>query len=162
MTLNFGFSYVGLFFLLMLIIPNIVWTKNLPKDYEKYVKKENKILLAFEKTGEVLTSCIVLIFSDFNLRPWSFRSFFLVASFLLMVLYEVFWIRYFRSKKTMKDFYSSILGIPIAGATLPVLAFMLLAIYGDNIFLGIAVLLLGIGHIGIHLMHRSEATDVMP
>ena len=62
----------------------------------------------------------------------------------------------------MKDFYSSILGIPIAGATLPVLAFMLLAIYGDNIFLGIAVLLLGIGHIGIHLMHRSEATDVMP
>ena len=162
MTLNFGFSYVGLFFLLMLIIPNIVWTKNLPKDYEKYVKKENKILLAFEKTGEVLTSCIVLIFTDFNLRPWSFRSFFLVASFLLMVLYEVFWIRYFRSKKTMKDFYSSILGIPIAGATLPVLAFMLLAIYGDNIFLGIAVLLLGIGHIGIHLMHRSEATDVMP
>ena len=162
MTLNFGFSYVGLFFLLMLIIPNIVWTKNLPKDYEKYVKKENKILLAFEKTGEVLTSCIVLIFSDFNLRPWSFRSFFLVASFLLMVLYEVFWIRYFKSKKTMKDFYSSILGIPIAGATLPVLAFMLLAIYGDNIFLGIAVLLLGIGHIGIHLMHRSEATDVMP
>ncbi len=162
MTLNFGFSYVGLIFLLMLIIPNIVWTKNLPKDYEKYVKKENKILLAFEKTGEVLTSCIVLIFSDFNLRPWSFRSFFLVASFLLMVLYEVFWIRYFRSKKTMKDFYSSILGIPIAGATLPVLAFMLLAIYGDNIFLGIAVLLLGIGHIGIHLMHRSEATDVMP
>ena len=162
MTLNFGFSYVGLIFLLMLIIPNIVWTKNLPKDYEQYVKKENKILLAFEKTGEVLTSCIVLIFSDFNLRPWSFRSFFLVASFLLMVLYEVFWIRYFRSKKTMKDFYSSILGIPIAGATLPVLAFMLLAIYGDNIFLGIAVLLLGIGHIGIHLMHRSEATDVMP
>lgn len=162
MTLNFGFSYVGLIFLLMLIIPNIVWTKNLPKDYEKYVKKENKILLAFEKTGEVLTSCIVLIFTDFNLRPWSFRSFFLVASFLLMVLYEVFWIRYFRSKKTMKDFYSSILGIPIAGATLPVLAFILLAIYGDNIFLGIAVLLLGIGHIGIHLMHRSEATDVMP
>ena len=162
MTLNFGFSYVGLIFLLMLIITNIVWTKNLPKDYEKYVKKENKILLAFEKTGEVLTSCIVLIFTDFNLRPWSFRSFFLVASFLLMVLYEVFWIRYFRSKKTMKDFYSSILGIPIAGATLPVLAFILLAIYGDNIFLGIAVLLLGIGHIGIHLMHRSEATDVMP
>ena len=157
MTLNYGFSYVGLFFLLMLIIPNIVWTKNLPKDYEKYVKKENKILLAFEKTGEVLTSCIVLIFTDFNLRPWSFWSFFLVASFLLMVLYEVFWIRYFRSKKTMKDFYSSILGIPIAGATLPVLAFMLLAIYGENIFLGIAVLLLGIGHIGIHLMHRSEA-----
>ena len=37
-----------------------------------------------------------------------------------------------------------------------VLAFLLLAIYGKNIVLGIAVLILGIGHIGIHLMHRKE------
>ena len=73
-----------------------------------------------------------------------------------MILYEVFWIRYFRSEKTMKEFYSSILGIPVAGATLPVLAFLLLAIYGKNIILGIAVVILGIGHIGIHLMHRRE------
>jgi hypothetical protein len=73
-----------------------------------------------------------------------------------MIPYEVFWTRYFRSEKTMKDFYSSILGIPVAGATLPVLAFLLLAIYGKNIILGIAVVILGIGHIGIHLMHRRE------
>lgn len=56
----------------------------------------------------------------------------------------------------MKDFYSGILGIPVAGATLPVLSFMLLAIYGKNILLGAAVVILGIGHIGIHLMHRVE------
>lgn len=74
----------------------------------------------------------------------------------MMVLYEIFWIKYFRSKKTMRDFYSSILGIPVAGATLPVLAFLLLAIYGKNIILGVAVLILGIGHIGIHLMHKNE------
>ena len=80
----------------------------------------------------------------------------LVASFVLMVLYEVFWIRYFRSEKTMKDFYSSILGIPVAGATLPVLAFLLLAVYGKNVILGAAVIILGIGHIGIHLMHSRE------
>ena len=73
-----------------------------------------------------------------------------------MVLYEIYWIRYFRSEKTMQDFYSSILGIPVAGATLPVLAFLLLAIYGRNIALGVSVLILGIGHIGIHLMHRKE------
>ena len=56
----------------------------------------------------------------------------------------------------MKDFYSGILGIPVAGATLPVLSFMLLAIYGKNILLGAAVVILGIGHIGIHLIHRME------
>ena len=154
--MKFGFSYVGLIFLAMLMLPNIIWTKNQPENYEKYVVNENKVLLAFERIGEVLVSCAALIFADFNFRLWSNWSWWLVAAFALMVLYEVFWIRYFRSEKTMKDFYSSILGIPVAGATLPVLAFLLLAIYGKNIVLGIAVIILGIGHIGIHLMHRRE------
>ena len=155
-AMNFGFSYVGLVFLIMLMLPNIIWTKNQPKDYEKYVGSENKVLLAFERIGEVLVSCAALVFSDFNIQPWSGWSWWLLASFALMVLYEVFWIRYFKSEKTMKDFYSSILGIPVAGATLPVLAFLLLAVYGKNFILGGAVLILGIGHIGIHLMHRRE------
>lgn len=73
--MNFGFSYVGLIFLAMLMLPNIIWTKNQPKDYIKYVANENKVLLA---------------------------------------------------------------------------------VYGKNIVLGVAVLILGIGHIGIHLMHKKE------
>ena len=155
-TMHFGFSYVGLIYLVMLMLPNILWTKNQPKDYDKYARNENKILLALERIGEVLVSCAAVIFSDFNINPWSPWSLWLVASFVLMVLYEVFWIRYFRSEKTMKDFYSSILGIPVAGATLPVLAFLLLAVYGKNVILGAAVIILGIGHIGIHLMHSRE------
>ena len=73
-----------------------------------------------------------------------------------MVLYEIYWIRYFKSNKTMKDMYSSILGIPVAGATLPVLSFLTLGIYGKNIFLIISVIILAIGHIGIHLNHKKE------
>lgn len=154
--MKFGFSYVGLIFLAMLLIPNMLWTKNLPKDYEKYVANENKVLLALERIGEVLVSAAVLIFADFNIKPWSNWSWWLVAAFALLVLYEIFWIRYFRSAKTMQDFYSSLLGIPVAGATLPVLAFLLLAIYGKNVILGAAVVVLGIGHIGIHWMHKKE------
>ena len=73
--MHFGFSYVGLVYLVMLMLPNIIWTKNQPKDYEKYAQNENKVLLA---------------------------------------------------------------------------------VYGKNIILGIAVVILGIGHIGIHMMHRKE------
>ena len=73
--MHFGFSYVGLVYLAMLIVPNLIWTKNLPKDYEQYVSHEKKPLLA---------------------------------------------------------------------------------VYGKNIVLGVAVVILGIGHIGIHLMHRNE------
>ena len=41
--IHFGFSYIGLIFLLMLFIPNMLWTKHKPKDYVKYVGNENKI-----------------------------------------------------------------------------------------------------------------------
>ncbi len=69
--MDFGFSYVGLFFLAMLMIPNIIWTKNQPKDYEKYVVNENKVLLVLERIGEDLASCAALVFSDFNIKPWT-------------------------------------------------------------------------------------------
>ena len=156
--MNFGFSYVGLIYLLMLTIPNLLWTKNKPKDYEKYASKENKVLAILERAGQALVWCSALIFSDFNLKPWSNWSWWLVASFVLMLLYEINWIRYFKSEKTMRDFYSSFLGIPVPGATLPIAAFLLLAIYGKNIVLAVSVLILGVGHIGIHLMHLKEIT----
>ena len=34
--MNLGFSYIGLIFLLMLMIPNIIWSKNKPKEYDNY------------------------------------------------------------------------------------------------------------------------------
>lgn len=159
MDLHFGFSYVGLFYIVMLMVPNIIWAKFKPKDYEKYAPNENKVLAAFERTGEVLVTTLALIFSDFNFHPGTFTdpwSLFLAASFILMVMYELYWIRYFKSERTMKDQYRSFCGVPVAGATLPVAAFLLLGIYGKNIFLVISVIILGIGHIGIHLAHKKD------
>ena len=156
MNINFGFSYIGLIFLLMLMIPNIIWSKNKPENYDKYVQNENKALLVFERLGEILVTCFSLIFSDFNINTISIWTIILLISFMFMILYEIYWIRYFISNKTMKDFYSSLLGVPVAGASLPVLAFLLLGIYGKNIFLIISTILLGIGHIGIHLNHEKE------
>lgn len=154
--MHFGFSYVGLVFLIMLFVPNIIWSKNQPKGYEEYAAKENKVLLTLERIGEALVSTLCLIFSDFNIGSISPWSILLLAAFALMVLYEVYWIRYFRSEKTMADMYSSILGIPVAGATLPVLAFFVLGVYGKNIPMMIATVILGIGHIGIHLEHKNQ------
>ncbi|MBD5115584.1 MAG: hypothetical protein HDT46_10395 [Ruminococcaceae bacterium] len=154
--MNFGFSYIGLIFLAMLIVPNIIWTKNIPEGYEKYVKNENKILVILERAGEALVSCVSLIFSDFNINGITYWSLWLLGAALLMILYEIYWVRYFKSSKTMKDFYRDLLGIPVAGATLPVAAFLLLGIYGKNIFMIVSVVILGIGHIGIHLNHSKE------
>lgn len=124
--MNIGFSYIGLIFLLMLVIPNIIWSKAKPKNYEAYAKNENKVLLVFERVGEILVTCIALIFTDFNITEWSVSSLLLIIAFILMVLYGIYWIKYFKSDRTMQDMYSSLIGIPVAGATLPVFAFLLL------------------------------------
>lgn len=151
---HFGFSYIGLSFLLLLFIPNFVWTKCQPAGYD--ASNENKILLIFERVGEVCVTCAALLFSDFNIHSLSVWTLWLGGAALLMLCYEWWWLRYFRSPRTLTDFYSSLFGIPVAGATLPVLAFLLLGIYGKVIWMILAVLVLGIGHIGIHLQHRKE------
>ena len=155
--IHFGFSYVGLLFFIMLFVPNLIWAKNKPKDYDKYVINENKVLLMIERIGEATTLTAALIFSDYNLRAFTIWSLWLCLAFLFMVLYELYWIRYFRSGKTMADMYSSYWGFPVAGASLPCLAFFCLGIYGTNIFLIVSALFLSVGHIGIHLNHRKEA-----
>lgn len=156
---HFGFSYTGFVYLMMLFIPNIIWAKHKPTDYEQYAQKENKILQLLERIGEALVCCLALIFSDFNIRPLSLWSGWLFISFALMLLYEIYWIQYFRSEKNMSDFYRSICKIPVAGATLPVCAFFLLGIYGCNAFLLISTVILGIGHIGIHWNHYKSISE---
>ncbi len=153
---HFGFSYIGLIYLIMLFTPNIIWTKRKPKNYDQYAQNENKTLGILERIGEALVCFCALFFSDFNIRktPWLV---WLILSFALMLLYEIYWIRYFRSERTMRNFYGTFAGIPVPGASLPVCAFFLLGIYGKNVFLLISTVILGIGHIGIHLAHRKEA-----
>ena len=70
--MHFGFSYIGLIWLIMLFVPNFIWTKNKPEDYEEYVHKENKALLIFERVGQVIVTTAALIFSDFNYKGWNF------------------------------------------------------------------------------------------
>ena len=100
---HFGFSYVGLFYLILLFLPNLLWAKNKPEGYDPSGK--NLVLLLLERVGEVCVTCCAVIFSDFNLRPWAPWGLWLAAFFLLMALSTV---------------------------------------------------ILGVGHIGIHLQHRCR------
>lgn len=153
---KWGISVVGIVFLLMLFIPNIIWSKNQPQGYEEASKCENKVLLALERAGEALVSTLVLIdrrLDSFSLSP---RSGCMILALILMLLYELYWRKYFRSSRTLADMYSDYCGFPLAGASLPVFAVFLLGIYACNVFLTAAAVILGIGHIGIHLMHKKD------
>jgi hypothetical protein len=152
---TFGFSYIGLIYLLMLFIPNGLWASRQPEGYAQLAKNENRILLGFERVGQVLTTTIALVFSDFNLRAWTPWSWWLIVSLALMLVYLACWVRYFTGGRTLELFYGSFLGIPVPLASLPIAAFILLGIYGRVWWLVAAALILGIGHFGIHLQHRA-------
>ena len=64
--MSFGFSYIGLIWLILLFVPNIIWTKNKPQDYEEYATNENILLLALERAGQFIVTPVALVFSDFN------------------------------------------------------------------------------------------------
>ncbi len=161
-VMHLGFSYIGLIWLLMLLIPNFIWTKNKPEGYEKYAQNENKVLLMFERAGQFIVTPVALLFSDFNVKGLNFWLIVLGLSLLCMVLYDIAWIRYFRSSKGMKDFYRGFCGMPLALATYPVVAFFLLGVYGGNILMLAGSLILGIGHIGIHSQHAREVYGKKP
>lgn len=160
---DLGFCVTGFVFLLMLFVPNIIWAcKAKPAGYDEVAKKENKLLLLLERMGEALVSVSLMVFTALNPKVMVFEGFYFewkiiiwMTAFVLMVLYECYWIKYFKSPKTMKDFYMSYMGFPVAGATLPVIECLLLGIYSGNAIVICASIILGIGHIGIHLMHKK-------
>lgn len=161
-----GFCVSGFILLVMLFVPNIIWANGKkPKDYDQTKRRESKVLLIFERIGEVAVTASLLIFPSINplivKLPdgvyFGWNLVLLIESLILMILYECYWIRYFKSPRVTKNMYSSYLGFPIAGATLPVLAVILLGVYSKNLVLLASAVILGIGHIGIHLVHKRES-----
>lgn len=155
MTERIGLSWLGALFLLALMVPNLLWTRRKPRDYDP--SREDRRLTLLERIGQVWVTCGALLSPGICLAPWSGWSWWLAGAAALMVLYECWWVRYFQSPRTMADFTAGLLGVPVAGASLPVAAFFLLGMYGRVWWLLPGVLILGIGHIGIHLGHRREA-----
>ena len=153
--MQFGFSIVGVVFLAMLFMPNIRWAKNQPLGYDELSRRENKTLLMFERVGQVLatTSAVVFVCPRGFSFPWFL---WLIAAFLLMLLYEVAWDRYFKGGERLDGMYQPLGPIPVPIASLPVAALVLLGIWYQSPITVIAAIILGIGHIGIHLEHLRE------
>ncbi len=149
---NFGFSYVGAAFLVALFVPNLIWAARAkPEGYD--ASGEPVVLRWLERIGQVLTTATALLLSDTDVAAPSPWTAWLVAAILLMLAYEACWIRYFRGPRTMTEFYRPFLGIPVPLASLPVTAFVLLGVYGRVIPLIVSAVVLGVGHVGIHVVH---------
>ena len=146
-----GFSYVGLIFLCCLFLPNILYGLHPPTDQLRV--DENRVLLAFERIGQALCTVLLLIFEDFDPHGFGPWTVWLIASSVLMALYLLCWARYFLGERVSRGFYRPFLGIPLPLDVITVCAAFLLSGDGEVIWLPLASLILGIGHIGITAQH---------
>ena len=140
----------------MLFVPNVKWAKNRPLGYEEISKRENRVFLVFERIGQVLTTCAAVVFvcpQGFSF-PW--LLWFLFA-LLFMLLYEAAWIRYFKGGEKLDEMYQPLGPIPVPIASLPVAAFVLLGVWYQSPIAVASAVILGIGHIGIHLGHVRDS-----
>jgi hypothetical protein len=154
-------SVVGSAFLLALFIPNIRWAKRQPAGYEELQKRESRVLLVLERVGQVLTTCTSLIFVCPEGASFSWVLV-LVAAALLMILYEIAWIRYFRDGERLDGMYQPLGSVPVPIASLPIAAFVLLGIWHKSPLAAISAIILAVGHIGIHLGHLHELEGWQP
>jgi len=152
---SFAFSPLGAAYLAMLFIPNALWARLRCKDADLAAPNENQLLLALERVGQGTTTMAVL-FAPASDSPGTPRLVCLGASLLAMVLYELSWLRYFRTDRSVADLYRSLGPVPLPLALLPVLGFLLLALYEVHVVLLGAVVILGVGHIGIHRQHARR------
>ncbi|MEI9938578.1 MAG: hypothetical protein WDO69_15280 [Pseudomonadota bacterium] len=155
LELSFAFSPLGITYLAMLFVPNALWARLRSPEAAPTSSKENSLLLALERVGQVATTVAALV-SPGSEPAGPARLTCLGASLVAMVLYELSWLRYFRTDRTARTLYRSLGPVPLPLAVLPVLGFLLLAVYEVHPLLLAAVVVLGVGHVSIHSQHARS------
>lgn len=156
--MDFGFSYIGCIFLLMLYVPNVISIKRLSDGWRQLQEKEDRILHLLERVGEVGLTMLLPVTKNLNVKL-NLWLIWLAAAFAVMVLYEIWWYRYFKSRRRAEDLLSGMFSVPVAGASLPAIALALLAIYGKSLHVMLFVIPFAVGHIKIFLQHKKELED---
>ncbi|HXX69101.1 MAG TPA: hypothetical protein VEK07_18080 [Polyangiaceae bacterium] len=144
-----AFSPLGAAYLGVPFIPNVLWARLRSREADSATPNENQLLLTLERVGQVATT-IAVLFTPASDSPGTARLACLVASLLATFLYELSWLRYFRTDRSVASFYRSLGPVPLPLALLPVLSILLLALYEVHVVLRGAVVVLGVGHVGIH------------
>ncbi len=149
-----GFSLVGFVCLCMLLVPNILWMRAQKEPTKQ--RAEPPALAWLERIGQAGIVACALIFCDYDRVAWSPRYLLLASALLLLVLYDLWWLRYFRGARREADLYRPLLGLPLAAAVLPGAAFFLLGAFGAVVWMMLSSVLFAAGHIPIAYRHRNE------
>ncbi len=160
-----GFSVTGLVYLIMFLIPKLIWEKK-RRAGGQTAYEGNKVLTVLAQSGQVALTVALLVFKsadpyvkalpegiyfDWKMALW-------VMAFVLMILYEIYGLICINSRKKKRDLYSYFAGYPVAGVTMPAVAALLIGLYSMNLIIIVSSVLLGIGSTGIHAGKGAENT----
>lgn len=139
-----GFSIIGSLIAVLIFLPNLLFIIFPPKNVPAKLKDAGTIFTVLERIGQA--GCLVILgiskenYQNVNIDIW------FILMVLCLILYYGLWIRYVVKGHDFSLAFKPFLFVPIPMAIFPVLAFGFAALWGKSIYLGIAVVLLAIGH----------------
>ena len=155
MNLKISFSWIGLVVFALPMLINIAYAIFPPSgkvEQPAAVTRWIEVVEQISRIAYLLT--ITLLVSR---RPFHFRSAWLCAAALFLILYYIVWIRYFAGGRDIALLNRPFLFVPMPLAVFPVLYFLCAALWLRNIPAAIIMLILGAAHltVSVQAFHRS-------
>jgi hypothetical protein len=116
--------------------------------------KRLQIMTVFERIGQV-GSWIIPFFYQLTLSS-VIDAVALAIMLGALALYYAGWIRYLVLRREEELLYSSLLGIPLPMAVMPVIYFLSASVLLGSIWLMLATVMLGVGHISVTWLHSGN------
>ena len=150
-----GFSIIGLLIAGFIFLPNLLFIIFPPKNVPDGLKDAGIIFTVLERIGQV--GCLViLVISKDNYLNVNIDIWFILMALCVMLYYSL-WTRYVIKGHDFMLCFKPLVFLPIPMAIFPVFAYGFAALWGKSINLGIAVVLLAIGHF-VNSWHTYKLT----
>jgi len=149
-----SFSLPGLLVSVAILAPSLLLIAFPPRGAPATPPRIPAPLAVLERAGQA--GCLVAPALT-GLAPGS--AWWLTGIAVSTAAYYGVWLRYFLSQRQYSALYSSIGALPVPLAVFPVLAFGFSAAWLHSVWVGLATVILAVGHIGSSLRTAASARD---
>lgn len=139
-----GFSITGVLIAVFIFLPNVLFIIFPPKNVPDGRMDAGIVFSVLERIGQA-GSLVILTISKENYQNARLDIWFVLMA-LCVIAYYGLWIRYVVKGHDFLLGFKPLGYLPIPMAVFPVSAFGFAALWGRSIYLGIAVVLLAVGH----------------
>ncbi len=152
-----GFSLTGLGIVAAIFLPNLLLLPFPPRGAAPIRPPAPLVIRILERLGQAGCVAVPVIsqqaFDSARIDGW------FVLMLVSIALYEFLWVRYLPRGRTYAVLFGPLGVIPVPMALFPVLAFGFAAAWSRSIWIGIAAIVLGVGHLAVSWRLRTRARE---